>query len=558
MFDKLFTSILNNRLTKFLDTYDALNENQAGFRKGYSTVDHIFTLNAIFELLKAYKKKLYCAFIDFSQAFDSVWRVGLWRKLLGNHINGNFFRIIHNMYNGIKSSISINGESSPFFACDCGVRQGENLSPVMFSLYLNDLESFLMHKGLPGITVDVNDEEFMIYLKLFSLLYADDTVLMADNPTDLQSCLHAFSSYCKEWKLNINIGKTKILIFGARKKPNIMFKIGNENIEIVDSYKYLGVLFSQSGSFLHARKHVVQQAKKAMILLFTRINNLDIPLDLQLKLFDHTVLPILIYACEIWGYENLDMIEKIHNDFLRKITLSKKSTPLYMLLGELGRYPLKIIIKTRMVGYWKRLVQAKEMKLSYLLYQSLFHSSNVKSKWLTGIRSIFNEIGRPDIWNSQRKCPINLLSKFVKKILIDQYIQKWHGKAGQSSKSLTYFCFKSEYILENYFVILPRKLYLKLFKLRTGNHKLPVETGRWDGLDISERKCSLCTLNDIGDEFHYVLKCPYFHTERQIYLKSYYTQRPNMLKFGELLKTNSESVLTKLSKFTHIILQAFN
>ena len=63
----LFTSILNNRLTKFLDTFDALNESQAGFRKGYSTVDHIFTLNAIFELLKAYKKTLYCAFIDLSR-----------------------------------------------------------------------------------------------------------------------------------------------------------------------------------------------------------------------------------------------------------------------------------------------------------------------------------------------------------------------------------------------------------------------------------------------------------------------------------------------------------
>ena len=79
------------------------------------------------------------------------------------------------MYSGIKSSISVNGENSPFFACDCGVRQGDNRSPVMFSLYLNDLESFLMHKGLSGITVDVNDEEFMIYIKLFSLLYADDT-----------------------------------------------------------------------------------------------------------------------------------------------------------------------------------------------------------------------------------------------------------------------------------------------------------------------------------------------------------------------------------------------
>ena len=69
---------------------------------------------------------------------------------------------------------------------------------------------------------------------------------MAGNPTDLQNCLHAFSIYCKEWKLNVNIGKTIILIFGARKKSNITFKIGNEIIEIVDSYRFLGVLFSRS------------------------------------------------------------------------------------------------------------------------------------------------------------------------------------------------------------------------------------------------------------------------------------------------------------------------
>ena len=74
---KLFTSILNNRLTQFLDLFDGLNENQAGFGKGYSTIDHIFSLNTLIELFKAQKKKLYCAFTDFSQAFDSVWRSGL-------------------------------------------------------------------------------------------------------------------------------------------------------------------------------------------------------------------------------------------------------------------------------------------------------------------------------------------------------------------------------------------------------------------------------------------------------------------------------------------------
>ena len=229
-----------------------------------------------------------------------------------------------------------------------------------------------------------------------------------------------------------------------------------------------------------------------------------------------------------------------------------------MLLGELGRYPLEITIKSKMVGFWKRFVQAKELKLSYLLYQSLIHSSNVKSKCLACIESILNHIGRPDIWYSQRNCSINPLSKYVKNMLIDQYTQEWYGKADQSSKATTYFSFKNEYTLESYFILLSQKFYIKLFKLRTGNHKLPVETGRWDGLDISERKCTLCTLNDIGDEFHYILKCPYFHTERQLYLKSYYIQRPNMLKFGELLKTKSTSVLTKLSKFTELILKTFN
>ena len=179
-----------------------LDENQAGFREGHSTIDHIFSLNTLFEMCQANQLKLYCAFIDFSMAFDSVGRIELWRKLLDYSING---KIVPNMYNGIKSSISFNGINSYISAC------------VLLALYLNDLESYLLHKNLDGITIDITTEGLRLYLKLFSLLYADDTVLMANNPDDLQNCLRAFAEYCEQWKLSISTGKHKIVIFGIRK-----------------------------------------------------------------------------------------------------------------------------------------------------------------------------------------------------------------------------------------------------------------------------------------------------------------------------------------------------
>ena len=126
----------------------------------------------------------------------------------------------------------------PFFACDCGVRQGENLSPLLFAIYLNDLESFLIYQHLGGITTDISTANLTVYMKLFTLLYADDIVLMAESLMDLQNGLDAFHSYCNEWKLHINVSKTKVLIFGAHTCPGRQFRIRDEIVEIVGKYKY--------------------------------------------------------------------------------------------------------------------------------------------------------------------------------------------------------------------------------------------------------------------------------------------------------------------------------
>ena len=177
------------------------------------------------------------------------------------------------------------------------------MSPVVFSLYLNDLENSLSHNSNVIIIVSCNNEDLTFFIKLIVLLYADDTVIMAGSEIDLQYSLNRFEEYYRTWKLNINTEKTKVVVFGARKINSFYFKLGDQNIEITDRYKYLGIYFSQSRSFLNARKHIAEQAKEAMHFLFCRINNLNLPIDLQLNFFDHTAVPILTYSCELWGYE---------------------------------------------------------------------------------------------------------------------------------------------------------------------------------------------------------------------------------------------------------------
>ena len=238
---KLFTSILNHRLTQFLETNDILNENQAGFRKHYSCSDHIFTLYALINILKKEKHTLYCAFIDFSQAFDKVWRFGLWQKVL-KVTDGKLFRVIFNMYQNIKSCVKHQGQLSDFFRSENGVRQGENLSPILFSLFLNDLQQHLGSDGVRGI--ELNDQiDETLWLKLLVMLYADDTIIVSDDERDFQICLNSFQNYCNNWNLSVNVKKTKVIVFGSRNNANFNFTLGANKLEIVDTYHYLGVTF---------------------------------------------------------------------------------------------------------------------------------------------------------------------------------------------------------------------------------------------------------------------------------------------------------------------------
>ena len=135
------------------------------------------------------------------------------------------------------------------------------------------------------------------------------------------------------------------------------------------------------------------------------MRNISIPIDLQFKLFDTLILPILTHGCELWGYENTEQLEKLPLQFCRNILGVRTTTPNFMTYGELGRTPIVILcIKLRIVNFWNRLI-SNEKKLSCILYKIMFNLSiidNVQFKWLNFIKSIFEKTGLNYLWNQQQ------------------------------------------------------------------------------------------------------------------------------------------------------------
>ena len=150
------------------------------------------------------------------------------------------------------------------------------------------------------------------------------------------------------------------------------FKIDDKDIEVVKEFKYLGVLFSRSGSFYAAKKNIANQAQKAMFNLIKRTRTLELPIDLQIELFDKMVKPVLLYGCEIWGFGNVEIIDRVFLKFLKMILGIKQSTPNFMVYGETGTYPISIDIHCRMISFWAKVISSNALRLYMIMYKCGF------------------------------------------------------------------------------------------------------------------------------------------------------------------------------------------
>ena len=166
---KLFSAVLCKRLYNEIETNNLISKYQIGFVKGKRTSDHIFVLKYIIEEYKSKKRPVYACFVDLKKAYDTIWRDGLFYKLLYNHkLSPTFELILQSMYSNLESCVKIDGSVSKFFALTIGLRQGCNLSPHLFNMYIDDLSRVLER-------ID-NDPVKLNGTPISCLMYADDMI----------------------------------------------------------------------------------------------------------------------------------------------------------------------------------------------------------------------------------------------------------------------------------------------------------------------------------------------------------------------------------------------
>lgn len=540
---KVFSIALRNRINKWCENENVLNEAQFGFRDGRSTSDCVFILHCIIQKVLANKSKLYCCFIDYERAFDTVIHEALWIKLIETGLSCKMVNMVKSIYQNVKSCVKDASKTcySDMFNVTLGVKQGEPLSPLLFILFVNDVKN----------VININDlaDSDLNLLSAYMLLFADDIVIFTINEESLQALLNNIYVYSLNWGLKINVYKTKICIFEKRKsRCNFIWSINGSNIEVVDSFCYLGIRFYYTGNMNFSVKCLNDQALKAYNNLLSVFSRLNLDMKTMFSMFDSLVAPILLYGSEVWGAYSIKEVDKLHLRFCKNMLGVRSQTSNVAVMGELGRFPLTILCRERLLKQYLKIMKNPNS----LMYNVFFDlkSTNIlisNNSWALSVKNLLNDLGFAFLYD-----PVNFdvntdYFPMLKQRLRDQYLQEWSDTVDNQPKLDYYKKFKTEFCYEKYLDIVDNSNFRKeLSRFRLSAHNLEIESGRFENIDRDNRKCKICNIN-VESEYHFLLVCPkYRDIRRKCCINSSF---PSLKKFYCIMSSKKHKTIRNVAKF---------
>ena len=364
VYSKIFEKVIYTRMYKFLDNNNLIYDRQFGFRSKYSTSHALISTTEWIKSLIDKGNYVGGIFIDLQKAFDTVNHDILCEKLMYYGFRGNSHLLI-------KSFLSNNGFNSSHIEITCGVPQGSTLGPLLFLLYINDLNFSLTNA--------------------ISSHFADDTCIMfrSAKPKTLETVLNCDLKKISDWlkanRLSLNIKKSKLILF-QKKQSNfdnkcISIKIDGRKLDPADSVKYLGVYIDK---FVSWDFHITQLSNK-----LSRANGILSKLrhftskETHLSVYHAIFYSHMTYGCLVWSLTTIKNMDCI--SMLQKVLTYFKfcTTNSLFLLDKVIKFT--DVIKIEQL----KLVFQFKHKLLPMDILNLFELNSAVSSQVT--RNVFNE-----------------------------------------------------------------------------------------------------------------------------------------------------------------------
>ncbi len=382
-------------------------------------------------------------------------------------------------------------------------------SPTAFCVLINDLIKELKESK---IGVKIGD------LVISVLAYADDIVLLADTPENLQKLIDIVQCWCKKWRLIINPSKSKVVHFRnpPKQRTDYIFKLCQDGpiLETVDVYKYLGLFMDEYLTYSKATEILSSAAGRALGGMINKYKHLkEMSYNTYSKLYDALVCSVMDYSSAIWGVKNYDCMENVHKRAIRFFVGVHRLSPTPGYTGDMGWDSNKTRWKVNTIRLWNRLMDTDNERLvkKVLLHDIEAHSLNNKSNFSAQIKQICCEVGLKTCFTNTTKIDLST----VREKLVDKFAQDWFNSTQNMNKLDIYRSIKKDFGVEKYLELNLSKYEKSLLsQLRYGVLPLRIETGRFVNESREDRICCLCDSNCIEDQLHFVFHCPLYDIHR--------------------------------------------
>ena len=388
-------SIIKDQLVSYLLRKNYISKKQHAFLRRHSTATNLLECTHDWVISLSKNMCVDVVYIDFSRAFDSIVFSKLLSKLSSYGIDGKLLSWLDAFLHNRLQYVVIENCFSNVSDVVSGVPQGSVLGPIMFLIFINDIE-----------TVCCGDTDLQLFaddLKLYS------SVKVSCNSLTLQQSIDNLALWADKWQLNINISKCAVLTIGAKGGYcGSVYFINNTQLVSTNSFIDLGIDTDSSLSYHNHISSIVSKAAQRVGILFRGFMTRD--LQFMRKAFITYIRPLLEYNSCVWNphqKEYINLIEKVQRRFTKRIP-SLRDLSYTERLAIINLEPLELRrLKTDLTEYYKIFnnLDAIEYSDHFNFYEPLASTRSSSPKLIkpakgnnTVMFSFFNRA--IDCWNS--------------------------------------------------------------------------------------------------------------------------------------------------------------